>query len=66
MLSTPLLPLLSSVTQDFPAGRRYPFGNAEATVAVLAGYPKISAIIASVQADANVAAYLAGRGKQMF
>lgn len=34
--------------------------------AALAGYPKISAICASVAGDANIAAYLAGRGKQMF
>ena len=51
---------------DFPASRRFPFGSKEATDAALAGYPKISSIIASVKADANIAAYLAGRGKQMF
>lgn len=51
---------------EFPASRRYPFGDLEATNAALAGYPKISAIIASVKADANIAAYLAARGKQMF
>eukprot|EP01048_Picozoa_sp_COSAG05_P020917 COSAG05_NODE_3697_length_1898_cov_2.719288_1_plen_333_part_00 len=36
---------------DFPASRRYPFGNKEATEAALQDYPKISAIIASVKAD---------------
>ena len=36
---------------DFPAGRRYPFGNKEATDAALQQYPKLSAIIASVKAD---------------
>lgn len=51
---------------DFPAARRYPFGDLEATNAALADCPKLSAIIASVKADANIQAYLAGRGKQMF
>lgn len=51
---------------DFPAARRFPFGDKEATDAALADYPKISAIIASVKADPGVAAYLTGRGKQMF
>ena len=36
---------------EFPASRRYPFGNKEATEAALQDYPKVSAIIASVKAD---------------
>lgn len=36
---------------DFPASRRFPFGNKEATDAALKDFPKLSAIIASVKAD---------------
>ena len=51
---------------DFPASRRFPFGDLDSTNAALADYPKITAIIASVKSDVNIATYLAGRGKQMF
>jgi len=51
---------------DFPAARRYPFGNADATAAALKEYPRISAIIESVKANPGIRKHLETRGKQMF
>ena len=46
--------------------RLEPFSSAARTAAVVAGYPKVAAIIANVAANANLQKYLAARPASSF